>query len=189
MKCFLLVLALALMSSVAGAQDVCPEFANVVNVIVKGGTAGKELGVERAIAKQKKKGLYRGWDQSIRLEGPAAKYAVKPTHSFAFKPVHANIHPRQQIKLYAFTTNKGYRELSVGGTTQFGGSKDRKTTDDSIPLKFKKISEGCYQITSEATLTKGEYAFSLGSVSDVQGTNAGWGTTVEGQVWYGFSIK
>ncbi len=189
MKFVLIVPALVFFSSVAVAQDVCPEFANVVNVLVKNGTAGKELALERAIAKQKKKGLYRGWDQSIRLEGPTAKYAVKPTHSFAFKPLHENIHPRQQIKLYAFTSAKKYRELTVGGTTQFGGSKDRKTQDDSIPLKFEKIRDGCYKVKPGVTLPKGEYAFSLGSVSDVQGANAGWGASVEGQTWFGFAIK
>ncbi len=189
MKFVLLILAVLLPSSFAEAQDVCPEFANIVNVIIKGGTAGKELAQERAIAKQKKKGLYRGWDQSIRLEGVSAKYAVKSTHAFAFKPAKDNIHPRQQIKLYAFKPSKGYRELIVGGTTQFGGSKDRRSQDDSIPLKFKKLGGGCYQVVSSSPLPKGEYAFSLGSGAEVQATNAGWGTDVEGQVWYGFAIK
>ena len=193
MKHFLTVLAFALVSSSAGAQDVCPEFANTVNVIVKDGKAGKELGFERAIARQKKKGIYRGYDQSIRLEGASAKYAVSPKHSFAFKPFHTNIHPRQQIKLYPFKSSKGYRELSVGGTTAWGGSKDRKSGDSSVPLNFQKIKDGCYKITPAEPLPPGQYAFSLAganteSTGAVQGTNAGWGQSVEGQVWFGFSI-
>jgi len=71
----------------------------------------------------------------------------------------------------------------------WGGSKDRKSKDDSIPLKFEKISDGCYKVTPEVSLPKGEYAFSLGSSSDVQGTNAGWGTSTSGQVWFGYAIK
>ena len=194
MRHALISLTLVFVSSVATAQDVCPEFANMVNVIVKDGTAGKELAMEKAFAKQKKKGIYRGWDQSIRLEGSSAKYAVKPTHSFAFRPFHASIHPRQQIKLYPFDPSKGYRELSVGGTTNWGGSKDRKTQDSSIDLKFQKIKDGCYKVTPAVKLPKGEYAFSLagadtGSTGDVQGTSAGWGASVEGQVWFGFAIK
>lgn len=194
MKQILVSFAVMLVASAANAQDACPEFANTVNVIVKDGAAGKELGMEKAFAKQKKKGVYRGWDQSIRLEGASAKYAVKPTHSFAFKPFHESIHPRQQIKLYPFTPKKDYRELSVGGTTNWGGSKDRKSQDSSIELKFEKIKDGCYKVTPATALPKGEYAFSLagantGSTGDVQGTNAGWGASVEGQVWFGFAIK
>ncbi|MBW1905681.1 MAG: hypothetical protein JRJ24_10325 [Deltaproteobacteria bacterium] len=189
MKNTLIVLVLVLFSSTASAQDVCPEFANMVNVIGDDGAASKELGMEKAVAKQKKKGIYRGHDTSVRLEAPEAKVAVKPSQSFSFKPFHANIHPGQQIKLYPFDTKKKYRELSVGGTNMWGGSKNRKAKDDSIGLTFKKISDGCYKVTAEGALPKGQYAFSLGSSADVQGTNAGWGTSTSGQVWFGFSIK
>ena len=196
MKHVLIVLAFALVSTPAGAQDACPEFANTINVIVDGGKSGKELGLERAIARNKKKGIYRGYHQSIRLEGASAKYAVKPTHSFAFKPFHTNIHPRQQIKLYPFKTSKGYRELMVGGTTHWGGSKDRKSGEDSIELEFEKIKDGCYKVTPAVKLPPGEYAFSLagtnlGSDGAVQGTSTGRGASqsVEGQTWFGFAIK
>lgn len=192
MRSLLIVGALLLLASPAAAEDVCPEFANTVNVIVKDGTAGKELGMERAYAKQKKKGIYRGWDHSVRLEGGSAKYAVKPTHKFAFRPFHKSIHPKQQIKLYAFTPSKSYRELMVGGLNNWGGSKDKKSGDESIQLKFKKIEDGCYMVMAGAELPKGEYAFSLAGVDNdasVQGTSAGFGASVEGQVWYGFAIK
>lgn len=189
MKNTLIVMVLVLFSSTASAEDVCPEFANMVNAISADGATSKELGMEKAIAKQKKKGIYRGHDTSVRLEAPNAKVAVTPAQSFSFKPFNANIHPAQQIKLYPFKTEKKYRELSVGGTNTWGGSKNRKAKDDSIPLNFKKISEGCYKVTPGGALPKGEYAFSLGSSADVQGTNAGWGTSTSGQVWFGFSIK
>jgi hypothetical protein len=91
--------------------------------------------------------------------------------------------------LYPFNTKKDYRELTVGGTNAWGGSKDKKAKDDSIELTFEKVSQGCYKVTPGGALPKGEYAFSLGSNADVQGTNAGWGSTVSGQVWFGFSIK
>ncbi|MBT8464608.1 MAG: hypothetical protein KJO57_07980, partial [Deltaproteobacteria bacterium] len=86
------------------------------------------------------------------------------------------------------------RELVTGGITNWGGSKDRKSTDNSVPLKFKKISDGCYKVTPAVTLPKGEYGFSLASVgmgtsADVKGTNAGFGSSVDGQTWFGFSIK
>ena len=194
MKHVLIFASVLFAAPLAEAQDVCPEFANSVNVIVKDGTAGKELSLERAIARQKKKGIYRGYHQSIRLEGESAKYAVKPTHSFAFKPFHSNIHPRQQIKLYPFKASKGYRELITGGTTHWGGSKDRKSGEGDIPLEFEKIQDGCYKVTPATKLPPGEYAFSLAGASaesgaSVQGTSAGYGENVAGQTWFGFSVK
>ena len=189
MKNVLIIFVFALISSTAGAQDVCPEFANMVNVINEGGTAGKELGMERAIAKQKKKGIYRGYDNSVRLEGPGAKTTVTRAQSFAFKPFHASIHPAQQIKLYAFNPKKDFRELVVGGTNTFGGSKNRKSKDESVPLTIEKISDGCYKVTPGVPLPKGQYAFVLGTASDAQGTTAGAGSTTTAQVWFGFAIK
>ena len=188
MKHTLIIMLVALFSSSATAEDVCPEFANMVSVISEDGAASKELGMEKAVAKQKKKGLYRGWDASIRLEGPSAKVSVKSSQSFAFKPMNEKVHPNQQIKLYPFNTKKQYRDLEVGGTRAWGGSKDKKAKDDSIELKFKKISDGCYKVTPGVKLPKGEYAFSLGSSADVEGTT-GWGASTAGQVWFGFSIK
>ena len=194
MKTTSILILLTLVSSTASADDVCPEFANMISVISENGASGKELAMEKAVAKQKKKGIYRGYDTSVRLEQPNASATVKPSQSFAFKPFSAQFHPRQQIKLYPFNTKKQYRELVTGGTTNWGGSKDRKSTDNSIPLKFKKISDGCYKVTPEVTLPKGEYAFSLASVgmgtsADVKGTRAGFGSSVDGQTWFGFSIK
>ena len=194
MKTTSLFMLLTLFSSTASADDVCPEFANMISVISENGASGTELGMEKAVAKQKKKGLYRGYDSSVRLEQPTASAKVKASQSFAFKPFSAQFHPRQQIKLYPFKTKKQYRELVTGGTNMWGGSKDRKSTDNSVPLKFKKISDGCYEVTPEVTLPAGEYAFSLASVgmgtsADVKGTSAGFGSSVDGQTWFGFSIK
>lgn len=194
MKNTSIFMLLTLISSTASADDVCPEFANMVSAISENGASGEELGMEKAIAKQRKKGIYRGYDNSVRLEQPTASVTVKASQSFAFKPFSAQFHPNQQIKLYPFSTKKQYRELVVGGTNTFGGSKNRKSTDNSIPLKFKKISDGCYKVTPDVTLPKGQYAFSLASVgmgtsADVKGTNAGFGSSVDGQTWFGFTIK
>lgn len=194
MKHLAILMLFTLVSSSARAADVCPEFANMVSAISENGASGEELGMEKAIAKQRKKGIYRGYDNSVRLERPSASVAVKASQSFAFKPFSTQFHPNQQIKLYPFSTKKQYRELVVGGTNTFGGSKNRKSTDNSVPLKFKKISDGCYKITPDATLPKGEYAFSLSSVgmgssADVKGTSAGFGSSVDGQTWFGFTIK
>jgi len=194
MRNTLIVLAFASFASTASAKDVCPEFVNMVNVISEDGATSKELGMEKAVAKQKKKGVYRGYDNSVRLEEPNAKVSAKASQSFAFKPFNAEIHPAQQIKLYPFITKKEFRELAVGGTNMWGGSKNKKSADNSIDLSFTKISDGCYKVTPDVSLPKGEYAFSLGSVglgssADVKGTKAGWGSSVEGQVWFGFSIE
>lgn len=194
MKYALVFASIVMLSSSADAQDACPDFANMVSVIADGGKSGKELGMEKPIAKQRKKGIYRGYDMSVRLSGPTSEVAAKPTQGFAFKPINPNIHPAQQIKLYPFATKKDYRELVVGGTNMWGGSKNRKSQDNSIGLSFEKIKDGCYKVTPDVKLPKGEYAFSLSSVgqgssADVKGTNAGWGSSVQGQVWFGFSIK
>lgn len=189
MKHVLLVVLVALFSSTASAEDVCPEFANMVNVISEDGKSSKELSMEKAVAKQKKKGIYRGWDNSVRLEGAAAKISVGKSPAFAFKPLNAEVHPAQQIKLYPFDTKKDYRELSVGGTRAWGGSKDKKAEDDSVPIEIEKITKGCYKVKAGVELPPGEYAFNLGSIADVKGTNAGWGSSVEGQVWFGFTVK
>ena len=192
MKLTLPITVFLLLSATAGAQDVCPEFANEVNAIIKGGTAGIVLGLEDASVKQKKKGLYRGWSSSIRLKNSNAKIAIKRSKTppaFSFKPVNEAVNPRQQIRLYALVSEKQYRELAVGGMNNWGGTKDKKSQDSSIELKIEKISKGCYKVTSAVELPAGQYAFSLGAAPDVQGTNAGWATTSQGQVWYGFSLK
>lgn len=189
MKTTLSVLLFTLISSAASAQGVCPEFANMVSAIKGDGASSQELVMERAVAKQKKKGIYRGYDNSVRLEGPSAKVSVKAAQSFSFKPFHASIHPAQQIKLYAFITKKDFRELVVGGTNTWGGSKNRKSKDESVPLTIEKISDGCYKVTAATLLPKGQYAFVLGTSADAQGTTAGAGSTTTGQVWFGYSIK
>ena len=195
MKHLLTIATIALFSissSGAFAQDVCPEFANMVSVISADGKSSKELSMERAVAKQKKKGVYRGYDNSVRLDGSNAKVATKSRQKFAFKPINPQVHPAQQIKLYPFQAKKDYRELVIGGVNTFGGSKNRKSGDNSIPIELKKIKDGCYEITVSAPLPVGEYAFSLGgqgSGADVKGTSAGYGSTTQGQTWFGFSVK
>lgn len=192
MKHILIVSLVALVTTTASAQDVCPEFANMVSVISDDGKSGKELTMERAVAKQKKKGVYRGYDNSVRLEGDAAKVAVKSKQKFAFRPINPQVHPAQQIKLYLLKPKKGFRELVVGGVNTFGGSKNRKSGDTSIMLEVKKLEDGCYEVSSAAPLPVGEYAFSLGgqgSSADVKGTSAGYGSTTQGQTWFGFSVK
>jgi len=176
-------------SSRAGAQDVCPEFKNMISVISEDGKSGKEMPIERAIAKQKKKGIYRGYDNSVRLEGAAAKVAIKPTQKFAFKSWDPEVHPAQQIRLYPFKGQKSYRELVVGGVNTFGGSKNRKSGDSAIALNLKKIKDGCYEVSTEKPLPAGDYAFSLGGSADVKGTSAGYGSDTQSQSWFGFAVK
>ncbi|MGB5283963.1 MAG: hypothetical protein WBN29_05595, partial [Polyangiales bacterium] len=96
---FLFVLGFAVsisaIPSSASAQDLCPEFKNMVSVISPDGKSAKELSPERAIAKQKKKGIYRGYDNSVRLEGAQAQVPVKPAQKFAVKPMDPEVHPAQ----------------------------------------------------------------------------------------------
>jgi hypothetical protein len=191
---WLLVAALvvSMMPSTAGAQDACPEFKNMVSVISEDGKSGGEMSPERAVAKQKKKGIYRGYHNSVRLDGGEAKVTVKPGQKFAFKPMDPEVHPAQQIRLYPFKGQKSYRELVVGGVNHFGGSKNRKSDDSSIPINVKKIKDGCWEVSTEAALPAGDYAFSLGaqgSSADVSGTSAGYGSTTQGQTWFGFAVK
>lgn len=193
MKNTLIIMLTVFVSSAAGAQDVCPEFANMVNVISYDGASAQELGMEQPNAKTKSKGGWGGPNQAIRLEGSTAKTAVKPTAAFAFKPLNAQVHPRQQIKLYPFKIKRKYRELMVGGKNAWGGSKDRKNKDNSVELRFEKISDGCYKVTAASgKFEPGEYAFSLSSVGmGAAGASVkGAGTAdVAGQTWYGFSVK
>jgi len=186
------VSAASLVPSSASAQDVCPEFKNMVSVISEDGKSGKEMSPERAIAKQKKKGVYRGYDNSVRLEGAKAKVTVKQAQKFAFKPMDPEVHPAQQIRLYPFKGQKSYRELVISGVNTFGGSKNRKSGDNSIAINLKKIKDGCYEISTEAPLPVGDYAFSLGgqgSSADVKGTSAGYGSSTQAQTWFGFAVK
>ena len=201
MKNTILLLVVALATSVstasvlpagASAQDMCPEFKNSVSVVSEDGKSAKEISPERAIAKQKKKGLYRGYDNSVRLEGSEAKVTVKPGQKFVFKPMDPEVRPSGQIRLYPFKGQKSYRELVVGGVNTFGGSKNRKSGDSSITLNLKKIKTGCYEISMEKPLPAGDYAFSLGaqgSSADVSGTSAGYGSNTQGQTWFGFAVK
>jgi hypothetical protein len=192
MKHAILVLMVGLVVAPASAQDVCPEFKNTVSVISDDGKASQELPIERAIAKQKKKGIYRGYDASVRLEGAESKVKVKATQKFAFKPLDPEVRPSQQIRLYPFKGEKSYRELVVGGVNTFGGSKNRKSGDNAIELTLKKIKDGCWEVSTAAPLPKGDYAFSLGgqgSSADVKGTSAGYGSNTQGQTWLGFEVK
>lgn len=188
---FIIGFAISMSSSVR-AQDLCPEFKNMISVISEDGKSSKELSPERAIAKQKKKGVYRGYHNSVRLEGADAKVTVKPSQKFAFKPIDPEVHPAQQIKLYPFKGEKSYRELVVSGVNTFGGSKNRKSGDNSIAVALKKIKDGCYEVSTETLLPAGDYAFSLGgqgSSADVKGTSAGYGSSTQGQTWFGFAVK
>lgn len=170
----------------------CPEFKNSVSVVSEDGKSAKEMSPERAIAKQKKKGIYRGYNSSVRLEGSDAKVTVKPGQKFVFKPMDPEVRPSGQIRLYPFKSQKSYRELVVGGVNTFGGSKNRKSGDSSITVNLKKIKTGCYEISTEKPLPAGDYAFSLGSQgssADVSGTSAGYGSDTQGQTWFGFAVK
>jgi hypothetical protein len=192
MKNTILVFLVGFVVAPASAQDVCPEFKNSVSVISDDGKSSQDLPVERATAKQKKKGIYRGYDNSVRLDGASSKVAVKSAQKFAFKPMDPEVRPEQQIRLYPFKGDKSYRELVVGGVNTFGGSKNRKSGDNAIELKLKKIKTGCYELSIVTPLPKGEYAFSLGgqgSSADVKGTSAGYGSNTQGQTWLGFAIK
>ncbi|NND30064.1 MAG: hypothetical protein HKN97_15890, partial [Myxococcales bacterium] len=117
MKTTSLLMLLTLISSTASADDVCPEFANMISAISEKGSSSEELSMEKAVAKRKKKGIYRGYDNSVRLDQPTASVTVKASQSFAFKPFSAQFHPKQQIKLYPFETKKNFRELVTGGIT------------------------------------------------------------------------
>ena len=201
MKNTILLLVMALATTVsaasflpagASAQDMCPEFKNAVSVVSEDGKSAKEMTPERAIAKQKKKGLYRGYDNSVRLEGSDAKVTVKAGQKFVFKPMDPEQRPTGQIRLYPFKSQKSYRELVVGGVNTFGGSKNRKSGDASISVTLTKIKSGCYEISMEKPLAAGDYAFSLGtqgSSADVSGTSAGYGSDTQGQTWFGFAVK
>ena len=181
----------SILPSTACAQDLCPEFKNTVSVVSVDGKSAKEISPERAIAKQKKKGVYRGYDNSVRLDGAEAQVTVKPTQKFTFKPMDPEVHPAQQIRLYPFKGQKSYRELVIGGVNTFGGSKNRKSGDNSVTLNLKKIKPGCYEISTAAPLPAGFYAFSLGaqgSSADVKGTSAGYGSNTQGQTWFGFKV-
>ena len=190
MKNALLSLAVVSFCSTASAQDVCPEFVNQVSALSADGTKAVPLELERAVAKQKKKGIYRGFDNSVRLDGEVAKVAVTSTDAFVFRPLNPQIQPAQQIQLYLFKGAKKYRELVVGGVNVFGGSKNRKSGDQGIPLSFEKIKDGCYKVKPATPLPKGQYGFSLAAQgASVTGTSAGYGTTTQGQTWFGFSVK
>ena len=192
MKTSILLLLVGFIASTASAQDVCPEFKNMVSAINPDGKSSKELPIDRAVAKQKKKGIYRGYDNSVRLEGASSKVTIKANQKFAFKPMDPEVHPAQQIRLYAFKAQKSYRELVIGGVNYFGGSKNRKSDDTSIPVNLKKIKDDCWEVTAAVPLPVGEYAFSLGNVgsaADVRGTSAGYGSTTQGQTWLGFAVK
>ncbi|MGB5284932.1 MAG: hypothetical protein WBN29_10510, partial [Polyangiales bacterium] len=96
------------------------------------------------------------------------------------------------IRLYPFKSQKSYRELVIGGVNTFGGSKNRKSGDNAIPIKLTKIKTGCYEVSTAAPLPAGDYAFSLGaqgSSADVKGTSAGYGSSTQGQTWFGFAVK
>lgn len=163
------------------ASDGCPEFANTVNL-----KTGKDLEQANATHKAKKKGIYGGVNNSVRLEGGASAVKINAKDAvFAFKPLNPQVQPKQQIKLYQFDDNKTFRELSTGGTNLFGGSKNSKAQDTSIPIILEKAEDGCYIVKVDGTLPAGEYAFSVGANPDVQGT----GTGLTGQVWFAFGVK
>lgn len=165
------------------AQE-CPEFKNMVNAISNSESVTLETPATEI--KNKKKGLYRGFDSSIRLEGANSPVKISGNATFIFKPKDAEMHPSQQIKLYPFESSKDFRELSTGGVNMFGGTKNRKNDDDSVSLKFEKVSPGCYKVDF-GKLPKGEYAFCLGENPDVQGQ--GFISNSTSYAWFAFAVK
>jgi hypothetical protein len=160
----------------------------MINMVVDGKLVDLETpSVEN---KQEKKGLYRGFETSIKLEGESSPVNVSRSESrFVFRPINKDVHPSQQIKLYPFLIEKGDRTLDTGGMNMFGGSKDKKNDDTSVSIQFEKIETGCYTVTFSGNLTPGEYAFCLGEAGsvDVQGQGT-FGS--KGQLnWYAFTVK
>ena len=190
-KTLALLLSFCFTIGAVNAQE-CPEFVNMINSVSDGALGDVETpSVEN---KQKKKGLYRGYESSIRLEGASSPVKIKSSDlGFIFRPINPQVHPAQQIKLYPFDTNKDFRELATGGMNMFGGSKNKQNDDDSIQLKFEKIETGCYKVTAGGKLPAGQYAFSLGDkgASSVQGQGANvfGGAGNSGQNWFAFSVR
>ncbi|MCB0512066.1 MAG: hypothetical protein R2760_08225 [Chitinophagales bacterium] len=179
---------LTLLTVLVEAQE-CPEFNNSI-ALLKSDNMMADLEEANATLTQKRQGLYGGWNNLIKLSGKTSGIILKSSETiFVFKPLNDNIKPNQQIKLFQFEEEKKSRALETGGTNIFGGSKDKKSQDTSIPLKFEKTENGCYKITIGKELTTGEYAFSLGENASVQGQSSGYGQTSRGQLWYGFTIK
>ncbi len=190
MRKIVFTLVAACLVTFVSAQTPCPDFANMI--VLLDGESLSDLESPSVIAKQKKKGLYRGFDNSVRLEGVASPVKVSSSSSFVFRPMNPQIHPNQQVTLYPFEVNKDFRELVVGGTNMFGGSKNKSNQDNSIRLKFEKITDGCYLVTTTSKLAKGNYAFNLGNAGTTsvqgQGSKMFAGTDTGGQ-WYAFTIK
>lgn len=191
MKTLTLLLSFFLTIGLVNAQE-CPEFVNMIQQVSDGALGNMESpSVEN---KQKKKGLYRGFESSIRLEGATSPVRLSSSELvFMFRPVNPEMHPAQQIKLYPFDVNKDFRELATGGMNMFGGSKNKSNDDDSITLQFEKVETGCYKVTAGGKLPAGQYAFSLGDdgAARVQGQGASVfaGSGNSGQTWYAFSVK
>jgi hypothetical protein len=159
--------------SASQAQE-CPEFKNMINLLVDGQLQSLESpSVEN---KTQKKGLYRGFDTSIILEGASSPVSANgASMEFIYRPLDAEIHPSQQINFYPFEDLKGDRKLSTGGMNMFGGTKDKKQEDTSINLKFEKVQDGCYKVTFTKTVPPGQYAFCIGEAGYVDVTGQGWG--------------
>lgn len=179
-------------SMVVAQDDPCPEWANTIKLFNAEANTSSDLEMPEVENKSKKKGLYRGVDNSVRLMGGSSKVKLSPSDvDFIFRPFSENIRPQQQIRLYSFEDNKDFRELVVGGTNMFGGSKNKKMEDTSEDLKFEKVSDGCYKVTLAGNLEPGEYAFGLSSTgnADVQ-SGGGYGSTANtNSQWYAFSVQ
>ena len=193
-KTLSLLLAVAIYTSFTYAQDgPCPEWANTISLLDVESNTSSALESPQVENKAKKKGLYRGIDNSVRLLGGKSSTTLGASgNSFVYRPFSKDIRPEQQIRLYNFESKGEFRQLVVGGTNMFGGSKNKKMVDTSIKLSFEKISDGCYKVEIvDSKLAPGEYAFGLSTTgnADIQSGGGLGNQSNSNSQWYGFRVK
>lgn len=145
-----------------------PEFANQVFYFNK--QANVSYPLESGVAELKTSTIFApGYHQSnsfytIKGARSSSRFSANTNHSFIVK-VSESLDPKEYFYLVKYEV-KGKKTLDrqvlafvTSGTVFAGGSQTPQTDKQKIPILFTKIRDGVYQITPQATLYPGEYAF------------------------------
>ncbi len=169
MKRILVVVMLIAISLGANAQSI-PEFKNKVMLVDKDQSISNLESVTLTNYIKTKVGA-GAVGLKVDDENSPIVFDAAAGKSFIVK-IEPGVDPESIVTLYKFTIEKKKRTI-ITYATSISGMKDTKLP--VMPLSFKKVQDGVYNITAMKPLEEGEYVFIVSqpltntTISDVKG--------------------
>jgi hypothetical protein len=158
MKYFITVLSLVFSQFSFGQTYPTPDYDNTPFFYDGNGKELVELDAVQYVVGARPKGL-TGAEAAIYLPGTTSTVRVDKEAATFIVKLEAGVDPRTLMDLNKATTNErsGKREFVIYKKGMFTA----ESTNSTIDLSFKKVSDGVYLVTSKSLLTSGEYFFSV----------------------------